>query len=133
MLRPYPGRKLSGTSFSIYKHKLDDKAIFNYPLSRARRVIENSFGILAARWRVLRRPIIANPDKVRLYVQAAVALHNYLRTTESSVYCPPGYTDGEDGSGNEIDGRWRQEEDTTLGMQQIGQTGSNRFVRACTV
>ena len=40
-------------------------------------MIENSFGILAARWRLFRRPIIASPQRVRLYVQAAVALHNF--------------------------------------------------------
>ena len=118
--------------FTIYKESLlllyllEDRAVFNYRLSRARRIIVNSFGILASRWRFLRRPIIANPDRVVIYTQAAIALHNYLRTVESSVYCPPGYVDSEDGCGNIIEGGWRADDNNT-GMQPISQTGSNRY------
>ena len=117
MLRPYPGKNLS-----------EEKAIFNYRLSRARRIIENSFGILAARygctltdyylhnvmhllycrWRLFRRPIIADPDRVVVFTKAAIALHNYLRTEESSLYCPPGFVDGEDGAGNIINDSYMQ-------------------------
>ena len=69
--------------------------------------------------------IIASPQRVKLYVQAAVSLHNFLRTTESGVYCPPGFINGEDGSGNLIDGGWRQDEETNSGMKSISQAGSN--------
>ena len=62
-----------------------------------------------------------------LYTQAAIALHNYLRTEESSVYCPPGFIDSEDGCGNIVEGAWRQDEDGNTGMQSISHTGSNRY------
>ena len=117
LLRPYPGKYLE-----------ESKAIFNYRLSRARRIIENSFGILAARWRIFRRPIIANPSNAVLFTQAAVALHNYLRTTESSMYIPPGFVDGEDGVGNLTIGNWRTDDDSGIsGLESMRQIGGNRF------
>ena len=140
MMRPYPGRNLPGL-FKSYITALisegdfcfvEDHAIFNYHLSRARRVIENSFGILAARWRILRRPIIAQPEKAKLYIQASIALHNFLRTVESSVYCPPGFIDSEDGTGNVLDGRWRADVEGSSGMLAISHTGSNRYVNNVT-
>ena len=60
-------------------HKLPlDQRVFDYRLSRARRVIGNTFGIAACRFRVLRRPTIANVSKVILITEAIVALHNIL-------------------------------------------------------
>ena len=117
MMRPYPGRNLE-----------EPQAIFNYRLSRARRIIENSFGILAARWRIFRRTIIADPSRVVIYTKAAIALHNYLRTTESSVYCPPGFIDGEDGTGNVIPGNWRDEgESSNSALASLGSVSGNRL------
>ena len=40
--------------------------------------------------------------------KAAVCLHNYLRQTNSASYCPSGFVDSEDGSGDIRPGEWRQ-------------------------
>ena len=57
------------------------------------------------------------------YTKAAIALHNYLRVTESTVYCPPGFVDGEDGDGNQITGNWRCDDDPCAGLTSLGQVG----------
>ena len=68
LMRPYPGRNLP----------IDEK-VFNYRLSRARRVVENAFGIMSAKWRVFRRPMGVSPQNAELVVKAACCLHNYVR------------------------------------------------------
>jgi len=49
-------------------------------LSRARRTIENSFGILVIRWRVLYTKMVLSPENARGVILACVALHNFLRS-----------------------------------------------------
>ena len=123
MLRPYPGKYLD-----------DQKRIFNYRLSRARRIIENAFGILATKFRIFRRPIIAEAEKVTKITKAACALHNFLKISEAQnpaslrVYCPPGYIDHEDRQGNVIHGDWRQYDSS--GLCAITHVGSNRFSKS---
>ena len=124
MLRPFPGRFLP-----------EDKQIFNYRLSRARRVIENTFGIMATKFRIFRRSIVANPDKVTKITQAACCLHNYLRISEinnppsARFYCPPGFVDVEDNDGNVIPGDWRSEISPSA-LQSVQRTGSNTYSRS---
>ncbi|CAN7944916.1 unnamed protein product, partial [Ixodes hexagonus] len=65
LMKPYTGTKLD-----------EEQIIFNY--SRARRVAENAFGILANRFRFLHTPIDAEPERVTSFVKAAFVLHNYL-------------------------------------------------------
>jgi hypothetical protein len=75
IMRPYPGR-----------HLTLEQRIFNYRLSRARRIIENTFGILAARWRILRTTILANITNIDKIVQAIVCLHNFVKTVNDPQY-----------------------------------------------
>ena len=117
LMKPYPGKNLD-----------EPRRIYNYRQSRARRTIENSFGILAARWRVFHRPIHAATETVEGIVKAAVYLHNYLRLTENAYYVPAGFVDKDDDSGDIIPGDWRNivnnDEGGLIGFNQIG---SNRY------
>ena len=42
------------------------------------------------------------------------------------MYCPPGFTDGEDGEGNVIEGAWRADNEQSSGMEPVQCTSSNR-------
>ena len=72
-LKPYPEKAMD-----------DRKRIFNYRLSRFRRVSENAFGILVNVFGIFRTTIDLFPDKCIKLVLAAVTLHNMLRTKSES-------------------------------------------------
>ena len=81
----------------------------NHRLSRVRRIIENTFGILVARWRVLQSPIDATPEKTEKIVLACIVVRNYLRQTDSARYTPSGFIDSDDSTGTIKNGLWREE------------------------
>lgn len=101
MLKPYSGIHNKGTK----------ERIFNYRLSRARRIIENVFGIMSAIFRVLRKPILLSPEKTTNVVMTCVLLHNYLRKSKTSrpLYSPKDTFDTES-NGIFKAGSWRNEE-----------------------
>lgn len=66
----------------------EQQKVFNYRLSRARRIIENCFGILCAKWRIFRAPIVSNLALVEDIVQCCVCLHNWLRKKSSNYITP---------------------------------------------
>jgi len=90
-LRPYPGRNIT-----------QEQRIFNYRLSRARRVVENAFGIMVARFRIFQGPIITSLKTAEKIVKAAVVLHNFLL---SEPYCPLLFGDSAACNGNIIEGQ----------------------------
>lgn len=68
VMRPFPGKCLNNS-----------QKIFNYRLSRARRFVECSFGILTNKWRIFYRPMNLRVENCILIVKAACALHNFVR------------------------------------------------------
>ncbi|XP_048514947.1 protein ANTAGONIST OF LIKE HETEROCHROMATIN PROTEIN 1-like [Athalia rosae] len=128
MLRPFPRASLT-----------PEKRIFNYRLSRARRVIENAFGILVARWRIFRKPIICSIETTERIIKACVCLHNWLKKIEDfapatkRTYCPPTFTDSISSNGQIAEGRWRVEAPGTEGLAELHRTGSNRFSQNASV
>lgn len=79
IMKPYSRRNLE-----------HGQQVFNYRLSRARRIVENVFGILPARFRVFHSVIPFNPIDARYIVQACVILHNILNRKNTKHYLPPG-------------------------------------------
>lgn len=78
LIHPVPGKNLA-----------QDERIFNYRLSRARRVSENCFSILANRWRLYHRKIPLQPTNVDRVVKATCVLHNMLQMHGIPVPPPP--------------------------------------------
>lgn len=67
------------------------KAIFNYRLSRARRVSENSFGLLSQIFRVFYTPIALKPETTDDLIIVACCLHNFLREAHLEAQKSPYY------------------------------------------
>ncbi|KAM4618365.1 uncharacterized protein ACJ7VT_007767 [Polymixia lowei] len=125
LMCPFPG------SFLGY-----DQKVYNYRHCRARRTIENSFGILAARWRILGRPIECVPEKAEVIVRACVALHNFLICTDAAAdrvtrYIPPNFTDTDNNTTGELHhGEWRRHVEGDTNLQKTGRLSAASAARA---
>lgn len=86
----------------------DKQKIFNYRLSRARRVVENSFGILVSKFRIYEKAIPLSVQKVEQLVKTTCALHNWLRKTTVD-YVQQRSLETEDWvTGSIVPGEWRE-------------------------
>ena len=111
ILRPYPGRNLDASS-----------KVFNYRLSRGRRVVENAFGILAARFQIFFKPINCDNDLAVKIVQASVVLHNFLQDHHLPTHI---FGDHIGANGTMVDGSWRSSVPQSINLHSLRNSSSN--------
>lgn len=121
IMKPYSGTQQKGSI----------ERIFNYRLSRARRIVENAFGILSSVFRVLRKPLLLEPQKAEKVVLTCLYLHNFLRKSKLSrnLYTPNGTFDEEE-DGKLVEGTWRKELKTLTSLfpvKKIARKSSTAF------
>jgi len=88
LIKPFPHRFLN-----------HDERVFNYRCSRARRVVENAFGILAG------TTLQTTPTNAKKITKACVILHNLMRDQYPTLQNRE--LDQEDDQGEIIPGAWR--------------------------
>ena len=99
----------------------DEQRIFNYRLCRARRLVENAFGILANRFQFLLGTCSQPPGTVTKMVLAACCLHNLMRIRYPQVQNQ--LLDREDALFNVVPGEWRRANRELDGLVQTWKTG----------
>jgi len=107
LMKVYPGQH----------PKNSKERIFNYKICRARRVEENVFGLSSSMFRVLRKPMLLEPENAQLVAVTIACFHNFLRRNPdlAAICTPPGTFDYEE-NGRVIEGSWRamSNENTTF-------------------
>lgn len=112
LMKPYSHRNLTHA-----------ERIFNYRLSRARRVVENAFGILVNRFQILMTTMQHHAETVRLLLKACIILHNIMRTRYPTMQ--NALVDRQAPNGDIIPGEWRQGFNMA-DTQATGVQGTNR-------
>ena len=119
LMKPYTANK---------RFLTHEERIYNYRHSRARRIVENAFGILVSRFRAFDRKLSCKVSTVTKIVCAACAIHNWLRITSPTTYFPQGSVDEENvNTGDIIPGRWRAEVAQLRHLERFGGHRTNKL------
>lgn len=114
LMKPFSKRNMS-----------DEERIFNYRLSRGRRIVENGFGIVGNRFQCLLTTLRQEPKTVESIVLACVCLHNLMRMRYPALQ--NAVLDQEDNQHQVVPGAWRN----GLNMQDVDDImGGNRITKA---
>ena len=125
MIKLFPQQGLTG-----------ENRIYNYRHSRARRISENLFGILANRWRIFFTITNLKAKYVEVVIFAAPILHNMLIKSPNSVnvYGPTFFADTILEDGEITKGKWcKNEAPNSLYSLQVPRTGHNLSLYAKSV
>jgi len=115
LMKPYAQRQMT-----------KEQRVFNYRLSRGRRIVKNAFGILAQRWQILLTTMQHDPTTIAVIVQACVILHNLMRMRYPAVQNKDIDVDA-NANHQVIPGAWR----VTAHMHDVDYTtGNNRDAQA---
>lgn len=77
LLRPYPGSQM---------YDDETKKIFNERLSRARKVVEDTFGQLTAKFRIYCRRLKSLPENADKIVMTTCILHNFIKKDTGEIH-----------------------------------------------
>lgn len=123
LMKPFPGHHAIGTP----------QRLFNQKLSSSRVVVENTFGIMASKFRVFKKPMtLYDVTACSVVIMTCVLLHNFLRKSKTSrdLYCPPGTSDTYVNGELVAPGSWRKNTDTEFTpLQPIPRRAKNSDIQ----
>lgn len=82
-------------AYALHKHMMKpfskasltrERRIYNYRHSRARRIVECAFGMMAKKFRIFEIPMLTHPDVSKSIVLACCVLHNVIRIKEGHLF-----------------------------------------------
>ena len=111
-----------------HRNLMRQERIFNYRLSRARRVVENAFGIMLMRFRVLATIMRHRPEIASLSTSTCCVLHNIIRDRYPLMQAP--MLNREDQHYNLIPGAWRNGYNRHNINRNIGGNNSKKRAKA---
>ncbi|KAM4045321.1 uncharacterized protein ACNLHF_009133 [Anomaloglossus baeobatrachus] len=121
LIKPFPQKTLT-----------NERHIYNYRLSRARRVVENAFGIMANRFRVFHTSINLKLESIDSVVLACCVLHNFLRQRDTVAYSPPGFGDSVNTANGAVEpGEWRQDTAAIADLQTFAHGRNTHDAKTC--